>query len=178
MNLALADLIGTMVVPLKMCMELMQYSFLPIGDTGCKIISFLPMTTITVSSLTLLIISIDRYIIVRWPFRKVLIIYHNTPAPCAGNTSLILARYCNIWLFQKKNCTPPVADIDFQSNLTWPPFFLEKPIFADVFFFSFFFVCFVFLYWGCSPPKCASQMFCLSKLKNPPKILLKNRYFS
>ena len=71
MNLALADLIGTMVVPLKMFMELMQYSFLPIGDAGCKIISFLTMTTITVSSLTLLIISIDRYIIVRWPLRKV-----------------------------------------------------------------------------------------------------------
>ena len=70
MNLALADLIGTTVVPMKMVLELMQFNFLPIGDLGCKIISFLPMTTITVSSFTLLIISIDRYIIVRWPLRK------------------------------------------------------------------------------------------------------------
>ena len=123
MNLALADLIGTMVVPLKMCMELMQYSFLPIGDTGCKIISFLPMTTITVSSLTLLIISIDRYIIVRWPFRKVLIIYHNTPAPCAGNTSLILARYCNIWLFQKKKLYSPCCGYRFPVKFNVTPFF-------------------------------------------------------
>ena len=70
MNLALADLIGTTIMPLKMFLELMEYSFHPIGHTGCKIISFLPMTTITVSSLTLLVISIDRYIIVRWPLRK------------------------------------------------------------------------------------------------------------
>nr|AWO67321.1 GPCR15 [Clytia hemisphaerica] len=70
MNLAFADLIGTIVIPLKMLLELMELSFISIGHTGCKIISFLPMTTITVSSLTLLIISLDRYIIVRWPLRK------------------------------------------------------------------------------------------------------------
>jgi len=70
MNLAFSDLIATVVVPIKMLLELMHLSFYPIGDTGCKILSFLSMTTITVSSLTLLVISIDRFIIVRWPLRK------------------------------------------------------------------------------------------------------------
>lgn len=69
-SLACSDLIGSIIVPGKMLLENMEHSFHAIGDTGCKIVSFLSMTSITVSALTLVVISIDRFVIVRWPLRK------------------------------------------------------------------------------------------------------------
>lgn len=70
LSLAVADLVGTIIMPVKMFLDLIGHDFYMIGDVGCKIISSLSVTTITVSSLTLLVISIDRYIIVKWPLRK------------------------------------------------------------------------------------------------------------
>ena len=48
----------------------MNHSFLPIGDGGCKVISFLSITSLTVSAFTLVVISIDRYVIVKWPLHE------------------------------------------------------------------------------------------------------------
>lgn len=50
-SLACSDLIGSIIVPGKMLLENMEHSFHAIGDTGCKIVSFLSMTSITVSAL-------------------------------------------------------------------------------------------------------------------------------
>lgn len=69
-SLAIADLVATIIVPMRMFLELMKLDIYMIGNTGCKILSSLTVTTITVSALTLLVISIDRFIIVKWPFRK------------------------------------------------------------------------------------------------------------
>ena len=69
-SLALADLIGTLVVPGKIILELMDQSFHPIRDGGCQLISFLSITSLTVSALTLLTIAVDRFIIVKWPMHE------------------------------------------------------------------------------------------------------------
>ena len=69
-SLACSDLIGSVVIPSKLILELMNQNFYAIGNEGCKIISFLSITSLTVSAVTLVAISIDRYIIIKWPFHK------------------------------------------------------------------------------------------------------------
>lgn len=70
-NLAIADLIGSVVIPSQLILNLLHYNMHPIGHVGCKIISYTSITCITVSSFTLVIISVDRFIIVKWQFRRV-----------------------------------------------------------------------------------------------------------
>ena len=62
-SLAIADIIGTMVYPLYKILELRETRF---QDAGCKTVFYLNHVSITVSSLTLTAVSIDRYIAVRW----------------------------------------------------------------------------------------------------------------
>jgi len=69
-NLAVADLIGTLVVPTRHLTERLNYSFHPIGHAGCKLISFVTLASVSVSAFTLVLISIDRYTIVKWPLRE------------------------------------------------------------------------------------------------------------
>lgn len=70
LSLAVADLVATVIVPVKMFLELTEHDFYPIGHIGCKTIATLSMTTVTVSALTLLVISIDRFLIVKYPLRN------------------------------------------------------------------------------------------------------------
>ena len=69
MSLAVADLLATVTVPIRLFLELNGHDFYDGGHVGCKIMGSLAMTTVTVSALTLLVISIDRFIIVKWPLR-------------------------------------------------------------------------------------------------------------
>ena len=68
-NLAITDLLGTIVIPFSLILDLLEFDMQPFGHVGCKLISFIAITSITVSSFTLVIISIDRFIIVKWQFR-------------------------------------------------------------------------------------------------------------
>ena len=69
-SLAVSDLIGAIVLPVNSIAQLLEYSFNPIGDFGCKVIAFFSMTSVSVSAITLVIISIDRYIVVKWPLKE------------------------------------------------------------------------------------------------------------
>lgn len=69
-SLACADLLGTLVLPCIQLHELSGGSFHAIGSNGCKIIFFLSSSSIFVSSLTLIVVSLDRYIAVKWPFKR------------------------------------------------------------------------------------------------------------
>lgn len=68
-NLAVADLIGTIVFPSMQLHILRGGSFHAIGPAGCKVIYFLTTLSITESALTLIVISIDRYQVVTRPYR-------------------------------------------------------------------------------------------------------------
>jgi len=68
-NLAVADLIGSLVVPADKLYYLLGGHYDVIGSSGCVCVSFVTITTFTVSSLTLVAISIDRYAVVKWPLR-------------------------------------------------------------------------------------------------------------
>ena len=69
-TLAVADLLGTIILPCIQVHEVSGGSFQGIGTVGCKIVNFLASLSIYVSSLTLTMVSIDRYIAVKWPFKK------------------------------------------------------------------------------------------------------------
>lgn len=68
-NLALADLLICIIVPGDKIYHIMGGNYRAIGHIGCKCIHFVSITSVGVSSLTLLAISLDRYIIVRAPLR-------------------------------------------------------------------------------------------------------------
>ncbi|XP_065647654.1 neuropeptide Y receptor type 6 isoform X2 [Hydra vulgaris] len=69
-NLAIADFLNATVAPVKTVLDLVHINLFSIGNDGCKIISFFGITSITVSAFTLLTVSIDRFIIVKWPLHK------------------------------------------------------------------------------------------------------------
>ena len=69
-SLALADFFNAVVAPVRNILELTGFNFGLIGNSGCKLISFLSTTTMTVSALTLLAVSIDRFIVVKWPLHR------------------------------------------------------------------------------------------------------------
>ena len=69
-NLAVADFLNALVAPTQNILELVRFNFQQIGINGCKIVSFTSITTMTVAALTLLTVSIDRFIVVKWPLHK------------------------------------------------------------------------------------------------------------
>ena len=69
-SLAVADIIGTFTIPLDRLRELLQLHDEGSGDfIGCQISTWLASTCISVSSLTLVAIAIDRFVIVAWPLK-------------------------------------------------------------------------------------------------------------
>ena len=84
MNLAIADLIGSVIVPLKSIIDLLEYEF-PMGNFGCKILSSICTLSISVSSFTIVAITIDRLVIIKMAFATKL-----------TRTSVILIN-CGIW---------------------------------------------------------------------------------
>ena len=69
-SLAVSDLMGTMVYPSQHLHVVRGGDFRAIGDIGCKLLAFSSSSSIYVSSFTLIMISIDRFLAVRWPFKK------------------------------------------------------------------------------------------------------------
>ncbi|XP_065647640.1 kappa-type opioid receptor isoform X2 [Hydra vulgaris] len=65
-NLALADFLNSTVVPVKTIFDLLYISLHHIGHNGCKVISFIGFTSMTASALTLLAVSIDQFISIKW----------------------------------------------------------------------------------------------------------------
>ena len=70
LSLALADFLNATVAPLRTILDLVHINLNSIGHDGCKTIYFISITTMTVSALTLLTVSIDRFIIVKWPLHE------------------------------------------------------------------------------------------------------------
>ena len=68
--LAVGDLMEILVLRSIMLHELAGGSFRGIGSNGCKIVYFLSSMSNYVSSLTLTMVAIDRYIAVKWPFKE------------------------------------------------------------------------------------------------------------
>ena len=68
-NLAVADLMGTLVSPTKHLLLTTGFDFYVVGNVGCKFIEFITLISVSVSALTLVVIAIDRFAIVKWPMR-------------------------------------------------------------------------------------------------------------
>ena len=71
MNLAIADFIGTLCLPLQILLHLESVNLSVLGNSGCMIITWLAMTSLTVSAFTLVAIAVDRLMIVTRPLRAV-----------------------------------------------------------------------------------------------------------
>ena len=69
-NLATADLLGVLFIPTYELHDLFGGDFLILADIGCKFVFFLKVVSVTASALIILIISIDRYCMVRLPMRN------------------------------------------------------------------------------------------------------------
>lgn len=69
-SLAIADLIESILFPLKELFIHLGGSYLYLGVASCKLVSFLCSISISVSALTLIAISIDRYSGIKWPLRR------------------------------------------------------------------------------------------------------------
>lgn len=68
-NLAIADLLGVLIIPIYELHFVRGGDFVSLNDIGCKIIHFLKLVSVTASALILLIISFDRFMMVKWPMR-------------------------------------------------------------------------------------------------------------
>ena len=69
-SLAVADFLGTFSIPLDRLRELLQLQDEGSGDFwGCQITTWLAVTCISVSSLTLVAIALDRFVVVAWPLK-------------------------------------------------------------------------------------------------------------
>ena len=69
-SLAVADILGTFTIPLDRIRDILQLHNKGTGDFfGCQISTWLSSTCITASSLTLVAIAIDRFVIVAWPLK-------------------------------------------------------------------------------------------------------------
>lgn len=64
-NMALANLIGTSIIPAELLLEVMNYGVQFLGDIGCKVVHFLSSVSITVSAFSLVLVTIDRYLVMR-----------------------------------------------------------------------------------------------------------------
>ena len=67
-SLATADLIATIMYPSKMLYESLGGNFHVISTSGCTVIDVISTTSVAVSSFTLVVISCERYMVVKWPF--------------------------------------------------------------------------------------------------------------
>ncbi|XP_077985377.1 allatostatin-A receptor-like [Glandiceps talaboti] len=117
-NLAVADMLFLFsVVPPK----LIQYysSPLPIledwsalGDWGCTIISYPCAVAITVSSMTIILLALEKYVAVKWPFRfKTLRTKAKAVVSCTS-----------IWIVAALYCFPEVYVVHLQMfKVEWPP---------------------------------------------------------
>lgn len=70
LSLAAADFIGTLLFPSIQLHAMHGGDFRGLGAIGCKLIYFLLTCSITSSAMTLIVISFDRFIIVKWPLRE------------------------------------------------------------------------------------------------------------
>ena len=69
-SLAVADILGTFTIPLDRIRDILQLHNKDAGDfIGCQISTWLSSMCVTVSSLTLVAIAIDRFVIVAWPLK-------------------------------------------------------------------------------------------------------------
>ena len=67
-NLAIADLIGSIILPAYFYLKLIKQDMIGIGVAGCQLLEFLEVVNIMVSAWTLVVISFDRLVVIRWPF--------------------------------------------------------------------------------------------------------------
>ncbi|XP_065645739.1 RYamide receptor [Hydra vulgaris] len=65
-SLALSDFLKAVAAPLRIILLLTRF----LGNYGCKLFAFLSTMSTTVSAITLLSVSIDRLIIVKWPLHQ------------------------------------------------------------------------------------------------------------
>nr|XP_047135506.1 neuropeptide CCHamide-2 receptor-like [Hydra vulgaris] len=65
-SLALSDFLKAVAAPLRIILTLTRF----IGNYGCKLLVFLNTISTTASAITLLSVSIDRFIIVKWPLHQ------------------------------------------------------------------------------------------------------------
>ena len=68
-SLAVSDLLGTFSIPLLFILSVKSVDISDLGNLGCQFISWFGTTSLTVSSLSLVAISVDRLMIVIWPYR-------------------------------------------------------------------------------------------------------------
>ena len=68
-SLALCDLVASLIIPVEKLFYLLDGEYEMIGVAGCACIHFITVLTFTVSPLTLTAISVQRYIMIKWPFR-------------------------------------------------------------------------------------------------------------
>ena len=70
MNLALSDLIGSIIIPLQFVVELLEYDILPFGHLGCKLVSSFSTTCISVSSFIIVAITVERFLVIIVEYRR------------------------------------------------------------------------------------------------------------
>ena len=64
MNLAISDLIGSIIIPLQFVIELLEYDVLPFGHLGCKLVSSISTTCVSVSSFVIVAITTERFVVI------------------------------------------------------------------------------------------------------------------
>ena len=69
-SLAVSDLFGTFCIPLLTMLHYKSVEISFLGNFGCQFLYWLSTTSITVSAFSLVTISIDRFMIVIWPYRE------------------------------------------------------------------------------------------------------------
>ena len=102
-SLGIADWLNAVVAPSQSVLELVSFNFYHIGNNGCKAISFISITSMTVTPLTLLTVSIDRFIVVKWPMHRrryqdrtllLIIVFTWLSASALGSAYLIEGNIC------------------------------------------------------------------------------------
>ena len=69
-SLAVSDLFGTFCIPLLTMLHYKSVEISFLGNFGCQFLYWLSTTSLTVSAFSLVTISIDRFMIVIWPYRE------------------------------------------------------------------------------------------------------------
>ena len=128
-NLAIADLLGTICIPLLTILTLKSVDISFLGNPGCQFVYWLSTTSLTVSVFSLVAISIDRFVIVIWPLRKptglwkvgILSILSWTMASFVGVINFFRVQYCT----QYKMCIILYKDIKEEIAYTVSLFLIQ-----------------------------------------------------
>jgi len=111
-SLALADLMGSIMLPSIQIHEVSGACFKGIGTGGCKVVHLLAHASVCVSALTLIMVSIDRYIAVKWPYKDRKYIYRSmiVVAWVLGISSAVITSY-QLQLYKEEEGTRWVCRI-------------------------------------------------------------------